>query len=57
MSWDGPILTDLVASSLLWLRAKRWRGKNKKKGNTGPLVKLDDDGLLFLVILMAENTA
>ncbi len=47
MSWDKPILTDSGGFQVFSLASGQARGKNKKKGNTGPLVKLDDDGVTF----------
>ena len=52
MSWDGPIYR-LWWLQVFSLASGQARGKNKKRV-AGPLVKLDDDGVTFLVILMAK---
>lgn len=47
MSWDGPILTDSGGFQVFSLASGKPRGDAKSAGKSGPLVKIDDDGVTF----------
>jgi queuine tRNA-ribosyltransferase len=47
MAWDGPILTDSGGFQVFSLASGKPRGDSKKTGKSGPLVKIDDDGVTF----------
>jgi queuine tRNA-ribosyltransferase len=47
MAWDGPILTDSGGFQVFSLASGKPRGDSKKAGKSGPLVKIDDDGVTF----------
>jgi queuine tRNA-ribosyltransferase len=55
MRWDRPILTDSGGFQVFSLAQGEPRGKAKRKINSGPLVKLDDDGVTFSSHLNGER--
>lgn len=47
MQWDRPLLTDSGGFQVFSLASGQARGDSKKTGHTGPLVRIDDDGVTF----------